>query len=118
MPKIRRKFEPEFREGAVIKMAIAVRGGAQELRDVISNRPRIDLHGDQLHDVVCGSAHPPEHGPSRVMLIDNAAAESFFSSLDWEVLSRHHFRTKDQARGLISAGSTSSTTPGGKAVPT
>ena len=34
---------------------------------------------------------------------DNAAAESFFSTLEWEVLSRHHFRTKDEARQVISA---------------
>ena len=33
---------------------------------------------------------------------DNAAAESFFSTLEWEVLSRHHFRTKDEASQLIS----------------
>jgi len=34
---------------------------------------------------------------------DNAAAESFFSTLEWEVCSRHHFRTKDEARQVISA---------------
>jgi len=34
---------------------------------------------------------------------DNAAAESFFSTLEWEVRSRHHFRTKDEARQVISA---------------
>ena len=27
-----------------------------------------------------------------------SAAESFFSTLEWEVLSRHHFRTMDEAR--------------------
>ena len=34
---------------------------------------------------------------------DNAAAESFFSTLEWEVLSRHHFRIKDEASLVISA---------------
>lgn len=33
---------------------------------------------------------------------DNAAAESFFSTLEWEVISRHHFHTKDKARRVIS----------------
>lgn len=33
---------------------------------------------------------------------DNATAESFFSTLEWEVLSRHHFATRDQARHVIS----------------
>ena len=32
---------------------------------------------------------------------DNAAAESFFSTLEWEVLSRHHFSTRDEAREFI-----------------
>ena len=31
----------------------------------------------------------------------NAAAESFFSTLEHEVLSRHHFTTKAQARAVV-----------------
>jgi transposase InsO family protein len=34
---------------------------------------------------------------------DNAAAEAFFSTLEHEVLSRHHFTTRDQARKIIVA---------------
>ena len=33
---------------------------------------------------------------------DNSAAEAFLSTLEWEVLRRHHFATKDQARQVIS----------------
>ena len=32
---------------------------------------------------------------------DNAAAEAFFSSLEHEVLSRHHFRTRAEARAVV-----------------
>jgi len=32
---------------------------------------------------------------------DNSVAEAFFSTLEWEVLRRHHFTTKDQAREVI-----------------
>jgi len=32
---------------------------------------------------------------------DNAAAESFFSSLEHEVLSRHHFNTREEARKVV-----------------
>jgi len=32
---------------------------------------------------------------------DNAAAESFFSTLEHEVLSRHHFTTKAEARSVV-----------------
>ncbi len=35
--------------------------------------------------------------------LDNAAAESFNSTLEYEVLSRQHFATKDQARREIAA---------------
>ena len=34
---------------------------------------------------------------------DNAAAEAFFSTLENEVLSRHHFTTRDQACKIIVA---------------
>ncbi len=32
---------------------------------------------------------------------DNAAAESFFSSLEHEVLSRHHFSSRAEARAVV-----------------
>ena len=32
---------------------------------------------------------------------DNAAAEAFFSSLEWEVLSRHEFTDPNQARAVV-----------------
>jgi transposase InsO family protein len=35
--------------------------------------------------------------------LDNAAAESFNSTLEWELLSRRHFATKDQARREVAA---------------
>jgi putative transposase len=34
---------------------------------------------------------------------DNAAAESFFSTLEHEVLSRHHFATREEARRVVLA---------------
>ncbi len=34
---------------------------------------------------------------------DNAAAESFFSTLEHEVLSRHHFATRAEARAVLGA---------------
>jgi transposase InsO family protein len=32
---------------------------------------------------------------------DNAAAEAFFSSLEWEVLSRHDFQDTRQAQAVV-----------------
>lgn len=34
-------------------------------------------------------------------LFDNAAAEAFFSSLEWEVLSRHEFAITGQAQAVV-----------------
>ena len=45
--------------------------------------------------------HPVDE-PSRFR-VDNAAAESFNSTLEWELLSRRHLVTKDQARREVAA---------------
>jgi hypothetical protein len=37
----------------------------------------------------------------RVVLRDNAALEAFFSTLEHEVLSRHHFHTRAQAHAVV-----------------
>ena len=37
----------------------------------------------------------------RVGSFDNAAAEAFFSSLEWEVLSRHDFENTRQAQAVV-----------------
>ena len=37
------------------------------------------------------------------MLRQRRCGVSFFSTLEWEVRSRHHFRTKDEARQAVSA---------------
>ena len=36
-------------------------------------------------------------------MLDNAAAEAFFSSLEWEVLSRHQLADPDHARTAVAA---------------
>jgi len=40
----------------------------------------------------------PVHGQGRGSALDNAACESFFSTLEHELLSRRHFETKAEAR--------------------
>ena len=44
--------------------------------------------------------HPSIDGAGRVVP-DNAAAEAFFSSLEWEVLSRNQFRDTLHARAVV-----------------
>ena len=43
---------------------------------------------------------PAVDGPGRIVP-DNAAAEAFFSSLEWEVLSRNRFRDTVQAQAVV-----------------
>jgi hypothetical protein len=69
-------------------------------RGRVSHRPRIDLHRKEFHRPVRASRGTPVDGPGRV---DNAAAEAFFSTLEHEVLSRHHFATRAQARAVVVA---------------
>jgi transposase InsO family protein len=42
---------------------------------------------------------------------DNAAAEAFFSTLEWEVLSRHEFTDPDTPKRSWPSGAGASTTP-------
>jgi putative transposase len=90
-----------------IKMAVAARGG----RDVVwreREQERVIFHTDR------GSTYTANDftGLCRRLGIrqsmgrvgscfDNAAAEAFFSSLEWEVLSRHDFANTGQAQAVV-----------------
>jgi putative transposase len=62
----------------------------------------IYLHRNRFHDAVPNARGVAVNG--RVgQCFDNAAAEAFFSTLEHEVLSRHHFTTKAHARQVVVA---------------
>ena len=86
-----------------IKMAVAVRGGAKRIRDVVFHTDRGSTYTATGFTTLCAGLHIRQSIGRIGSCFDNAAAESFFSTLEWEVLSRHHFGTKDQARQVISA---------------
>lgn len=86
-----------------IKMAVAVRGGAEQVADVIFHTDRGATYTANGFTKLCAGLHIRQSMGRVGSCFDNAAAESFFSTLEWEVLSRHHFRTKDQARQVISS---------------
>jgi transposase InsO family protein len=85
-----------------IKMAVAVRGGAEQIRDVIFHTDRGSTYTADDFTRLCAGLHIRQSMGRVGSCFDNAAAESAFSTLEWEVLSRHHFRTKDEARQVIS----------------
>jgi len=86
---------------AALCMAAAVRGG-----DVAGVIFHSDKGGEYTGDVFAGACDALRvvQSMGRVgSALDNAAAESFNSTLEWELLSRRHFVTKDQARREVAA---------------
>lgn len=81
---------------AALLMAAAMRGG--EATGVIFHS---DKGGEYTGDVfakACAALGVVQSMGRVASALDNAAAESFNSTLEWELLSRRHFATKDQAR--------------------
>src|SRR5918995_2031627 len=81
---------------AALCMAAAVRGG--QVAGVVFHS---DKGGEYVGDVfteACGALGAVQSMGRVGSALDNAAAESFDSTLEFELLSRRHFATKDQAR--------------------
>jgi len=86
---------------AALCMAAAVRGGG--VAGVVFHSDKGgEYTGDVFADACAGLGAIQSMG--RVgSALDNAVAESFNSTLEWELLSRRHFATKDQARREVAA---------------
>jgi hypothetical protein len=88
------------RRGSVAHVEVFRMGS---VRTSILGRPRRlprERRASPIYTLNC--EEPSIHGSSRVgSCFDNAAAEAFFSSLEWEVLSRHDFDTTARARALV-----------------
>ena len=92
---------------AAIKMAVAARGGRQAIwRDEESERVLFHTDRGSTYTANAFTKLCRQLGIRQSMgrvgsCFDNAAAEAFFSTLEHEVLSRHHFTTKAQARQVV-----------------
>jgi putative transposase len=86
---------------AALCMAAAVRGG--NVAGVVFHSDKgSEYTGDVFAEACAGLGAIQSMG--RVgSALDNAAAESFNSTLEWELLSRRPFATKDQARREVAA---------------
>jgi transposase InsO family protein len=80
-------------------MALAVRGGA--VRGVIFHSDRGSEYTAATYRQVCRSLGITQSMGRVGSALDNAASESFFSTLEFEVLSRHRFATRAEARRFI-----------------
>jgi putative transposase len=87
-----------------IKIAVAARGGRANVEGVIFHTDRGSTYTSKDFRKLCKQRLGVRQSMGRVgSCFDNAAAEAFFSTLEHEVLSRHHFRTKDEARRVVLA---------------
>jgi transposase InsO family protein len=74
-----------------ITMAVAVRGGQQAINGVIFHTDRGSTYTSISFTKLCRKLGIRQSMGRVGSCFDNAAAEAFFSSLEWEVLSRHRF---------------------------
>jgi transposase InsO family protein len=82
-----------------IRMAIANRGG--DVADVIFHSDRGSTYTAGDFTQLCVDARIQQSMGRVGSCFDNAAAESFFSTLEFEVLSRYHFHTRSEARRVV-----------------
>ena len=93
----------EHHDSAVAKaalcMAAAVRGG--DVAGVIFHSDKGGEYVGELFASACAALQVTQSMGRVGSALDNAAAESWNSTLEHELLSRQHFATKDQARRAI-----------------
>jgi putative transposase len=87
--------------GDAIKMATAVRGGRTMIDGVIFHTDRGSTYTAKDFTKLCCRIGVVQSMGRVGSCFDNAASEAFFSTLEHEVLSRHHFRTRAQARAVV-----------------
>jgi putative transposase len=92
---------------AAIKMAVATRGGRDaiwredEAQRVIFHTDRGSTYTAKAFTRLCRQLGIRQSMGRVGSCFDNAAAEAFFSSLEWEVLSRHRFENISQAQAVV-----------------
>ena len=84
---------------AALCMAAAVRGG--NVRGVIFHSDKGGEYTGDTFAKACEALAVVQSMGRVGSALDNAAAESFNSTLEWELLSRRDFATKDQARQKV-----------------
>ena len=90
-----------------IKMAVTARGGKaaiwreDEAARVIFHTDRGSTYTANSFTKLCQQLGVRQSMGRVGSCFDNAAAEAFFSSLEWEVLSRHDFESTRQAQAVV-----------------
>jgi transposase InsO family protein len=84
-----------------IGMAVAARGGAEHITGVVFHTDRGSTYTAHAFTRLCSRLGIRQSMGRVGSCFDNAAAEAFFSSLEWEVLSRHDFATTAAAQAVV-----------------
>ena len=84
-----------------VKMAVAARGGPEQVAGVVFHTDRGSTYTAHGFTTLCVRLGIVQSMGRTGSCFDNAAAESFFSTLEYEVLSRHSFQTREEARQTI-----------------
>jgi putative transposase len=87
--------------GQTITMAVTARGGKEQIAGVIFHTDRGSTYTAYDFTSLCDRLGIVQSMGRTGSCFDNAAAESFFSTLEHEVLSRHHFKTRQEAQQAI-----------------
>lgn len=84
-----------------ITMAVTARGGKDQVAGVIFHSDRGCTYTAYHFTSLCDRLGIAQSMGRTGSCFDNAAAESFFSTLEHEVLSRYHFKTRREAQETI-----------------
>ncbi len=95
-----RRCDAELCEQA-IKIAATVRGGKTKINNVVFHTDRGATYTARSFTRVCSDLGVRQSMGRAGSCFDNAAAESFFSSLEWEVLSGQQFSDPAHARAVV-----------------
>ena len=86
---------------AALQVAIAVRGGG--VTGVVFHSDQGGEYTGELFAAACARAGVRQSMGRTGSALDNAVAESFNSTLEFELLAHNHFRTRAQARAAVAA---------------
>ena len=86
---------------AAINMAVAARGGPDHIAGVVFHTDRGSTYTADRFSALCERLAITQSMGRVGSCFDNAAAESWFSTLEWEVQARHIFTDPDHARTVI-----------------
>jgi transposase InsO family protein len=86
---------------AAIRVAVSARGGPDQIDGVIFHTDRGSVYTSDRFTSLCRQLQITQSMGRVGSCFDNAAAEAFFSSLEWEVLSRTEFRSLKHAEAVV-----------------